>query len=740
MQMKLGMKIGLGFGALVLIAGILGGVAIVQMGSVDNLVDQIQNEYVPEVEEANDIERTSRAAMYAMRGYGFTDDEAFLKEARESLAELHKHIGDAGELVTGAVHLVKLKSQLERIEGSLKEYEGLVQETVAANDRMTEERARMGTVAKAFMDGCYDFLTNQNEKMAKDISEGKEHAKLLERLDKITWVNDIIDLGNGVRLANWQSQATRQLKGIEEAMTAFPRIEEKLAALAPITRSAENIQQLKEVRAAAEQYRQAMTSLMATWKALDSLGQKRNEAAARVLEAAEAMALAGMEGTTGKTDEAVASLASATTTLYVGLLIALVVGIAVAFFITSSITRPIAKVVKMIAEMEKGHLDDRLRLERGDEIGQMAATMDAFADSLQKEVVDAMQKLAAGDLTFQIQPKDDRDALRGALRKTGDDLNQIMGHIAVTGEQVSSAAGQVSNASQALSQGATEQASSLEEITSSMTEMGSQTKQNAENANQANQLSSQARDAAERGNHQMQEMVQAMGAISEAGRNISKIIKVIDEIAFQTNLLALNAAVEAARAGRHGKGFAVVAEEVRNLAARSAKAARETAELIEGSVAKTENGTRIANDTAQALNEIVSGVTKVADLVGEIAAASNEQAQGISQINEGLGQIDEVTQQNTANAEESASAAEELSSQANQLRELLRRFRLRTEAGAGMLAAGMTAAPAMASGGGTGWGSTPARAAHALPGPRKAGKAVKPSEVIALDDKEFGRY
>ncbi len=345
--------------------------------------------------------------------------------------------------------------------------------------------------------------------------------------------------------------------------------------------------------------------------------------------------------------------------------------------IARRVIRPIGETVHMIMEMEMGHLGDRLKMNRCDEIGQMARAMDALAESLETEVVSALQKLARGDLSFDIHPRDNKDELRGSLQKLGTDLNNLVGNIQLSGEQINSGANQVSDSSQTLAQGSTEQAASMEQVTSTMNEMTSRIHRNAENASQAEGLSEQARNGALKGNEQMREMTLAMEEINASGQNISKIIKVIDEIAFQTNLLALNAAVEAARAGQHGKGFAVVAEEVRNLAARSAKAAKETAELIEGSVIRAENGSRIADKTAEALSEIVTDISKVADFIGEISKASVEQAEGITQVTQGLNQIDQVTQQNTAISEESASAAEELSSQSMELQQRLRSFKLK---------------------------------------------------------------
>ena len=283
------------------------------------------------------------------------------------------------------------------------------------------------------------------------------------------------------------------------------------------------------------------------------------------------------------------------------------------------------------------------------------------------------------DMPEKLQSKQDEiGVLSRSIQVVIDNLNQIMNEINVSSEHVAKGAKQISDSSMELSQATTEQASSVEELSASLEEISVQTKHNAENANQANTLASKTRRDAIRGNEQMDDMLRAMEEINSSSTNISRIIKVIDDIAFQTNILALNAAVEAARAGEQGRGFAVVAEEVRNLAQRSANAAQETTALIENSLKKAENGTTIAQETANALNAIVEDISKVADLIAEISTASNEQSLGIAQISDGIFQVSQVVQSNTATSEEGAAASEQLSNQADFLRNTVSKFKLKT--------------------------------------------------------------
>lgn len=288
------------------------------------------------------------------------------------------------------------------------------------------------------------------------------------------------------------------------------------------------------------------------------------------------------------------------------------------------------------------------------------------------------QQMASGDLTMKIDidNNDEIGNVARAFNAMSQRLNQVVREISTVADEVASGSKNISDSGTVLASGATTQAASVEELSATISEINTQTADTAANAEEANRLTDDVKQMAESGNDRMSSMLVAMEDISESSKNISRIIKVIDEIAFQTNILALNAAVEAARAGQHGKGFAVVAEEVRNLAGRSAKAAKETTDIIEGSLNKIDAGTELAHETADALKNIKDGVDKVAVIVNDIAMASQKQSDALAMLNQGVVQVSNVVQNNSATAEESASASEELSAQAARLQETIKQFKV----------------------------------------------------------------
>jgi methyl-accepting chemotaxis protein len=361
-----------------------------------------------------------------------------------------------------------------------------------------------------------------------------------------------------------------------------------------------------------------------------------------------------------------------------GTIIAVALGVFIAVWLTRHVMgllggEPsyIARIAKQVASGDLSIDFKKNETEQG-----IYAEMKSMVSNLQ-EKTHLAQQIASGNLDLSVVLTSKKDSLGIAFQEMIINLNDVLGQTQQASVEIADASGSVSSSSNALSEGASSQASSLDNISSSLNQLSTQINLNAGNATQAKDLTLKAQKETNIGSNKMKEMIAAMVDISASSQSISQFINTIDEIAAQTNLLALNAAIEAARAGEQGRGFAVVADEVRNLAARSTKAAAETAQLISGAVEKTQIGSAIASQTAESLKNVTESISHASELVELIASASSEQATGANVINDGVAEIDSVTQQNNDAAQGSAAAAEQLSHQAIQLQEMLTRFKLR---------------------------------------------------------------
>lgn len=366
--------------------------------------------------------------------------------------------------------------------------------------------------------------------------------------------------------------------------------------------------------------------------------------------------------------------------LVAGSIITLIIVFFAFYFSFYSVQKPIQKMIKDLKAVSSTgdltyHLDDK----RKDEIGELNRSFNNMLNSLlqKNKILDAISE-GGGDFTIDIELLSEKDVMGKSISKMMDSLNGILLRVLENSEEVAIGSKQVSEVSASLSDGASKQAAALEQIAAAITQINQQAKQNADNSEAAKALSLAADESARLGNDAMQELVSSMQNITFSSEEIKKIVKLIDDIAFQTNLLALNANVEAARAGKFGKGFAVVAEEVRNLANRSADAAKESTAKIEESISYIEKGNEKVERTAAQLLTIETNNQKVKDLITEISLASNEQSKGLAELSSALNDVQEVTQHNSASSEESAASANDLASKADELKQMMISFNLKS--------------------------------------------------------------
>ncbi len=685
--MKLSTKIGSGYGAIIAIVLILGGIAVFNMNRVKTESNTLSATYMPAMSKESELETLINQLMFCLRGYSYTEKKSFYDEGQKLFDQIEKELEKLGTHCDSSAKLSETKSSVDKVSKNIKKYREYTEETAHLFSEAEKARTVLAESAVTLMHNSGEFQDEQNALLNNEldikktpyylafsilntinklcikgaaapqlnISADTTYSELAEKCEK-----DIDSYLKATKISSNQEMAHKLSKMLNsssnspakitnkaaEMMTIAEKLCESETANNPLARRLKRIAQAEKIISLAKDVR------ILNFKCMADRNYEMMNNAFPIMENMNAIATELRANSKLSTSQKMLDQVQKASNTYASAI--------KSYLLCQQKLNELAK--KRVEIGNNCTASIRVLVESGVKTTQNIAN--SAATLLSSSSVITIIGLVIAVIVSVVLAI----AITIGITKS---INMVINGLRRGSEQVTSASEQVSSSSQSLSQGASEQASSLEEISSSLEEMASMTRQNADNAKQANSMSSAASEAARNGADAMSRMGSAIEKIKESSDETAKIIKTIDEIAFQTNLLALNAAVEAARAGEAGKGFAVVAEEVRNLAQRSAEAAKNTSELIEESQNNAENGVTVSKEVDEILNKIVDSAVKVAELIDEVTAASNEQSQGVDQISKAVSQLDKVTQTNAASAEESASASEELSSQAMELTDMV---------------------------------------------------------------------
>ena len=685
-NLKISLKILLSFGIIILMILAFSIFVVVSNLSMNDNAYTMQSEIQMQVLGTSLVDYFSQAnAGVNIINYSFDEREfdSVLKNISQSQQTLQK----MKDYINEHSALANFQAEVDAVSMSISAWSKNINDILALNKELdtiiqdAHDNQRTLTDQSA---GVFDY---QMELSRDEASQDIDETARLRRVSRIEQGVDISDRLNSIGASFELMFRSLDISHIDEDMAFFEDTVQVLTEFRDGSALQYNIDTSAAMLEALEAYKGNIADFMSCFSKRNSLTQAGAAFSADALEAVHNLVTAVETSSMQSAEETINTTATMRIISIAIVIAGVVISLLLALYISRLISRPLNTLSAFMKNAgatgditltpeDVANISEMAKVK--DEIGQAINGCAAFVGHV-TNISKELESIANGDLTTDIKLLSDSDTMGKSMKQMIENLNNMFVEINAATAQVSSGSKQVADGAQALAQGSTEQAASIQELSSSISEIAGKTKANATTAEKTSKLSETIKNSAEKGSNQMDEMITAVVDINEASKNISKIIKTIDDIAFQTNILALNAAVEAARAGQHGKGFAVVAEEVRNLASKSAQAAKDTGVMIQDSMAKAEFGAQIAEENAESLKEIVSGVNESSQMIGEIARASEEQSLGIQQINIGIDQVAQVVQQNSATAEESAAASEQMSSQSMMLEELIRQFKLKTD-------------------------------------------------------------
>ncbi len=615
---KVSTKLGIGFGLVVIIILIVGTISILNFNGIKTNSQSIANRKLPEILIAGHLEQNSILITNLLNNFALNNNVDFVDEAYVKLNDLKTYLDNIDELNVDHTLSKAFLSHIKITKKSLRNYDVLISEMKQQSRSLKTNREVMEETSEIFLDNCFYFLRNQEADFAYQIDSRTIKRNMLE---KISLINNVINVGNFMQVENYKAQALRDFSQRENFRRQFDEIDQYLNLLESQTADSESILYLNNIRNSAKTYHNAIFDFFKNNDQLQITNNQINEIGNRLVNTYHNLSEESMQQAMIFANHTISESKTSLNIFIIGLVIAILLSMILGWQIAKSITKSIQKSVLFARQIAGGDLQATIDINQKDELGELAKTLTGMKDK----------------------------------------LNEVISSIQISADHFADASNHMSVTSQNVSQGSTEQASSAEEISASMQEMSASISENTSNAQRTEEIAKNATIGLKAGNSNVMEVASAI-------KDIADKITIIGDIAYQTNILSLNAAVEAARAGEHGKGFAVVADEVKKLAERSQSAATKI-DKVSGS------GVKLAEESQQLFNDIVPKIETTLKLVQEITASSLEQNSGAEQVNDSVQQFNQIIQQNAAAAEEMATNSVELAGQAENMKNITSFFK-----------------------------------------------------------------